>query len=90
MTSSAPTLLAHDIGGAGNDGVEGQITQVFLPERRCAKLLETAYLAHGRRLAADPNTSERPRRALSAIFHGPRTPRGRPLVHPRPWRGQPD
>jgi hypothetical protein len=203
-----PRAFAVRFEGAGNDGIEGQITQVFLPERQCPKLLETAYLAHGRRLAAEllalpleaarfagvmliykparggrdtpwhqdevywewpaerchslsvwmpldpvtvdsgcmqflpgshrmdvlryrqppghvplvldepvdlsaavacplaaggatfhhcrtlhssgPNTSERPRRALSAIFHGPRTPRERPLVYPRPWRGQPD
>jgi len=32
-----------------------------------------------------PNTSPRPRRALTTIFHGPRMPRTPPLV--RPWRG---
>jgi len=33
-----------------------------------------------------PNTSARPRRALTTIFHGPRTERTPPLV--RPWRGE--
>ena len=33
-----------------------------------------------------PNTSARPRRAFTTIFHGPRTERTPPLV--RPWRGE--
>jgi len=33
-----------------------------------------------------PNTSPRPRRALTTIFHGPRTPRVPPLT--RPWMGE--
>jgi len=33
-----------------------------------------------------PNTSPRPRRALTTIFHGPRSERMPPLV--RPWRGE--
>jgi hypothetical protein len=200
--------LAVRFDGAGDDGFEGEITQVFLPERPCPRLLETAYLANGKRLAAEllglppesalfggvmliykpaaggrdtpwhqdevywswpaeschslsvwmplddvtvesgcmqflpgsqkldvlryrqppghvplvldepvdlsaavacpipaggatfhhcrtlhhtgPNTSERPRRALTAIFHGPRTPRDEPRSYPTPWRGQPD
>ncbi len=200
--------LAVRFDGAGVDGFEGEITQVFLPERQSPKLLETAYLANGKRLAAEllgvpddaalfggvmliykpagagrdvpwhqdevywswpaerchslsvwmplddvnvesgcmqflpgsqrmdvlryrqppghvplvldepvdlaaavacpipaggatfhhcrtlhhtgPNTSDRPRRALTAIFHGPRTPREHALVYPLPWRGQPD
>jgi ectoine hydroxylase-related dioxygenase (phytanoyl-CoA dioxygenase family) len=32
------------------------------------------------------NTSDRPRRAFTTIFHGPRSERAKPLV--RPWRGE--
>jgi ectoine hydroxylase-related dioxygenase (phytanoyl-CoA dioxygenase family) len=34
------------------DGFSGIITQIFMPERQCPKLLETTYVANARRLAA--------------------------------------
>jgi len=38
--------------GGGPSGVEGVITQVFLPERQVPKLLETAYIRNAKRLSA--------------------------------------
>ncbi len=38
--------------GVGIDA-QGSITQIFLPERQCPRLLETQYITNARRLAAD-------------------------------------
>jgi hypothetical protein len=39
--------------GSGPSGVAGVIDQIFLPERQCPELMDTAYIKNAQRLAAD-------------------------------------